>query len=58
MKVKYNGKEGLYFHNINFYPGDVKEVANDLEFPENVCEVVKEEGAPKSSAKKKAATSE
>lgn len=55
MKVKYNGKKGLYFHNMDFYPGDVKEVSDDLDFSNPDFEILKEEkkAAKKAETKKK-----
>lgn len=49
-KVKYNGKRGLRFHNIDFKPGETKEVSPELDFSDKLFEEVKEK---KSSPKKK-----
>lgn len=40
MKVKYLGNRGLYYNYLDWNVGDVKEVAQDLFFPENMFEVL------------------
>jgi hypothetical protein len=55
VKVKYNGDIAVRVHKIDFYPGDVKEVSEDLVFSETSFEVLKEksEKVEKAPSKKK-----
>lgn len=49
-KVKYIGSEAIRLHKIDFYPGDVKIVADGLVLPKDLFEVV---GVEKEEKKKK-----
>jgi hypothetical protein len=60
VKVKFIGSKPTRVNKIDFYPGDVRDVAADLAFPECSFEVLKEKSnkVEKAPSKKKSSKDE
>jgi hypothetical protein len=54
VKVKYNGKNAVRVHKIDFYPGDVKDVPAELVFSEDSFSILSEKSEKATQSPSKA----